>query len=297
MNRSVAGAMLAALLSLSAAAMAEPRCVADVRGHDVCVATPVSRVIALSPATTELVWSAGGEQYLRATVSGDYPAEVRKLPSVGDHNGLDLEAIVRLQPDMVVGWSSGNSSVAIERLERLGLTVWMTEPSSFADIATTLTGLGRLMATEDIAEPAAAQLQQGVDQLAAQYASKSPVSVFVQVWHQPLMTLNGDHWLSEVLSLCGGINIFAALPALVPRVSEEDVLRADPQVIISGAVGDDSSAGAAGLAIWQRFAHLQAVKHQHLVAIPSSMIHRPTSRLLTGAQRVCEAIDGARGEH
>ncbi|MFX5570762.1 hypothetical protein ABTD96_20785, partial [Acinetobacter baumannii] len=70
-------------------------------------------------------------------------------------------------------------------------------------------------------------------QLEAQYRGRAPVSVFYQIWSQPLMTLNGQHMVSSVLRLCGGRNIFADLPQLAPTVSVESVLAADPQVILT----------------------------------------------------------------
>jgi iron complex transport system substrate-binding protein len=93
-----------------------------------------------------------------------------------------------------------------------------------------------------------------------------------------------------VIDLCGGRNIFAGLPALVPRVSLEAVLAANPEAIVTAS---DRSAAEA-LANWSNWQQLRAVRDGNLVVIPSDDISRPTPRLLKGARRLCAQLDRIR---
>src|SRR5690606_24710281 len=98
---------------------------------------------------------------------------------------------------------------------------------------------------------------------------------------QPLMTVNGKHLISQALTLCGGENVFAALPNLAPSIGVESVLAADPEVIIaSGSTGDSP----AWLQDWRRWPQLTAVRNEQLVAIPPDIVQRPTPRFLDGVE-------------
>ena len=126
--------------------------------------------------------------------------------------------------------------------------------------------------------------------LQSDYASRSPVRVFYQVWHQPLMTFNRDHLIHEAITACGGVNVFAELPALTPTVSWEAAVQRNPQVIaMAGAASDHPDRGQ-----WPRFPQVDAVRHQRFVQIDGDLIGRMGPRFVQGARRLCEGIDTAR---
>jgi len=130
--------------------------VVDDAGVPVVLEKPAQRIVSLAPYITELLFAAGaGEVLLGVSDFSDYPEAARTLPRVGGGGGLDLEAIVALQPDLVVAWQSGNPATQIERLRLLGLNVFVSEPQQLADVPATLQRLGRLAATESVAAAAA----------------------------------------------------------------------------------------------------------------------------------------------
>ena len=127
--------------------------------------------------------------------------------------------------------------------------------------------------------------------LRKQYADKAPVRVFYQIWNEPLITLNGEHLVSDVIRLCGGRNVFADAIPLVPYVSIESVLATQPQVIV--ASGSDPQRPP-WLDMWQQWSSLQAVKEGHVYFIPPDLIQRHSLRILDGAEQLCGYLDGAR---
>ncbi|SOB95581.1 iron complex transport system substrate-binding protein [Alloalcanivorax xenomutans] len=282
--------VLIALLPL--AAMAAPRCVEDDVGREVCLERPAQRIVALSPGAVELLFSAGaGEQVVGAVSFSDEPPAARKVPRVGSYKRLDLEAILALKPDLVIAWRSGNPAAQIEQLERLGLTVYYSEPVRFEMIGTTLERFSRLAGTEQLGEPVAEQFRAGIDALRQRHGDAKPVTVFYQVWEEPLMTVNDRHLISEAIRLCGGVNVFGGLPALTPRIGREAVLGADPEVIIAGGMGEDNPAW---LDPWREFGSLTAVRRDNLFFVPPSTLQRPTPRMLEGTRRLCKHLEQAR---
>jgi iron complex transport system substrate-binding protein len=218
--------------------------VTDDSGATVTLPAPAQRVISLAPHVTELLYAAGGGAKMVGAVSySDYPAEAKQLPRVGDNKALDLERIVALKPDLIVVWRHGNAQRQLDRLREMHVPLFFSEPHHLDDIAVSLTKLGQLLGTSPTADAAAAAYRRDIAQLRTQYANRPPVSVFYQVWDQPLMTLNGEHMVSDVIALCGGHNVFAKLEPLVPTVSTEAVLAANPEAIFTAdQTGHDPAA-------------------------------------------------------
>jgi len=271
--------------------------VTDDTGATVTVAQPAQRVISLAPHVTEMIYAAGAGAKLVGAVSySDYPPEAKQVPRVGDNKSLDLERIVALKPDLIVVWRHGNAQRQLDRLRELHIPLYFNEPHHLDDVAVTVTKLGVLFGTSLVADAAARAYREDISRLRARYAARPVVSVFYQVWDEPLMTLNGDHMISDVISLCGGRNVFASLQPLVPTVSTEAVLAADPEVIVTAAVGATRpDRPLPSLEKWKAWPALTAVARGNLFAIDGDLINRPSVRLAVGAARLCKDLDVARG--
>lgn len=268
----------------------------DDTGATVSLAAPAQRVISLAPHVTELIYAAGGGAKLVGAVSySDYPPAAKQVPRVGDNKALDLERIVALKPDLIVVWRHGNAQAQLERLRELHIPLFFSEPHRLDDVAVTLIRLGTLLGTSDTADAAASAYREDIARLRARYATRPPVSVFYQVWDQPLMTLNGTHMVSDVISLCGGRNVFAKLEPLVPTVSTEAVLAANPEAIVTASAGaTQPDALLAKLDAWRAWPSLTAVARNNLFAIDGDLIDRPAPRIAQGAAQLCEDLEVAR---
>lgn len=283
-------AFVGALLAIAPASAAVS--VTDASGHTVTLAEPARRVVSLAPHLTELLFAVGaGERIVGASSFSDYPAAAREIPRVGDYRGVDYERLLALRPDLVVAWRSGNGAATIERLRELGLTVYVSEPRELQDIAAELERLGRLTGRPAAGARAAIAFRERRTALAGRYAGRSPVTVFYEIWHDPLITVNGEHLISEVIRLCGGRNAFADLAALAPRVGLEAVLAADPEVIVAGG-GDGGRPG--WLDDWRRWPSLAAVARGNLFFVPPDLMQRHTPRILDAAAILCRDLDEAR---
>jgi iron complex transport system substrate-binding protein len=270
--------------------------VTDDSGATVTLAAPAQRVISLAPHVTELIYAAGGGSRLVGAVSySDYPPEAKQIPRVGDNKALDLERIAALKPDLIVVWRHGNAQAQLEHLRALHIPLFFSEPHQLDDVAQTLIKLGTLLGTSNIADAAASRYRQDIAGLRARYANRPSVSVFYQVWDQPLMTLNGTHMVSDVITLCGGRNVFAKLEPLVPTVSTEAVLAANPEAIFTASAGATKpDKPLPQLDRWRAWPSLTAVARNNLFAIDGDLIDRPTPRIAQGAAQLCEDLEMAR---
>lgn len=267
-------------------------CVTDAAHHRVCLPAPAQRIVALSPGAVELLYAAGaGRQLVAAVAFSDYPPPAQSLPSVGTSDRLDLEALLALEPDLVVAWGSGNPAEQVARLIQLGIPVVTLEPRDFDSVAVSLEQLGRLAGSAAQGAQAARSFRSGIARLAARYQDAAPVSVFFQVWDKPLMTVNDDQLIGKVIQLCGGRNAFGDLQRLVPRISTASVIKADPEVMVTGGQAGERERA---FAQWRQFPSLTAVRRDNLFVIPADLITRPTPRLLSGARMLCEHLQTAR---
>jgi len=275
----------------AASAPAQVR-VLDVDGRAVALAAPARRVISLAPHLTELMFAIGAGDRVVGTVEyADFPEAARRVPRVGDSALLDLERIVALQPDLLLVWRHGNSPQQLQRLAALKLPTYTSEARTLADIARTLRDLGTLAGVPDQAGQRAASFEANVSALRARYADRRRIDVFYQIWSQPLITVNGEHLISQVLELCGARNVFAAERLLTPTVTEEAVLLADPDAIVAGW---SDSFGQAPLDRWRRLRALRAARQGHLVQVDPDLLHRQSDRVVLGARELCDKLDAVR---
>ena len=261
----------------------------DDTGQAVTLAQPARRIVSLAPHATESLYAIGAGTLLVGTTDfSDWPAEARRLPRVGGYAGVSVEKVLALRPDLVVGWASGNAPREIARLRALGVPVFLSEPSSLEQVASTFERLGVLTARQAAGRREAAGFRQAVASARQAHAGLPVLDVFVQVSETPLLTVNGRQFLSALLEVCGGRNLFAGLPQLVPQVSPEAVLAARPQVmLVPGPVSR--------LERWRRWPQIPAVATGQLHGLPQDWVSRPGPRLVRGMDAVCQALDQARG--
>lgn len=253
---------------------------------------PPPRIVSLSPHITELLFAAGaGGRIVGVDDLSDYPPAAAAIAHVGEVSALDIEALLKLKPTLVILWDSGTPERRKAELERLNLRLYATEQRHLDDIGSSLIEFGRLAGTLPVAEAAARQYRDDLQRLRLQYAARPKLSVFYQVWDRPLYTLSGKQVLSEMLTLCGGENLFADLSALAPAVDREAVLERNPDVIIIGASGAD---GARQVRDWDRFPALNAVQAHRVYTVDPSLTSRMSPRILDGVQAICGLLDQAR---
>ena len=259
--------------------------ITDDRGQQLQLAQPAKRIISLAPHLTELVFAAGaGKQLIAVSSYSDHPPQALKLPIVANHNSIDIERIIQLQPDLILAWLPGNPKPALQQLERLKIPIYVNSPKQILDIAKTIENIGKLTGTEPQATQRANQFKQHYQQLKQKYNSDKPITAFIQIWPHPLMTMNGKSLLSQAITLCGGKNIFSRLTGIAPQVSREAVIAADPEIII--LFDNDKS--------WEKYPSLNAIRHHHVYRLNPDLLSRFGPRFLQGADELCQFVKEAK---
>jgi iron complex transport system substrate-binding protein len=247
------------------------------------------RIVSLAPHITELLFAAGaGAQVVGATEYSDFPEAARAVPRIGNAFRFDYERIVALRPAFAVAWRSGTPAQAVARLEALGVRVVALPVQSLDDIGAALEELGRLAGTGRQASEAAERFRRELAAIAASYAGRAPVRVFVELDHQPLFTVTGRHLISEMVTLCGGVNVFASLPGLAPSVDLEAVVAAAPEAILYTGPDVDPARE------WRGRVEIPAVRRGEVLRMPADLVSRATPRAAAGTRAICEAIEGVR---
>jgi iron complex transport system substrate-binding protein len=266
--------------------------VVDDRGATVRLAQPAKHIVSLAPHITETLFAAGAGERIVGTVDySDYPEAAKKLPRVGGYSRFDLEAVVALKPDLIVSFYSGNAPAHIEKLRGLGFPIYISQPNRIADVASEIERLGVLSGTSAVANVAAGQFRERLAGLQKRYAGLPAVRTFYQIWKQPLMTIGGKQIISDVVHLCGGENVFAALPTMAPTVTVEAVIAANPEAIVASGMGESRPEW---LDDWKRWASITAVARDNLFFVQPELIQRHTPRLLDGAERLCQHLETTR---
>lgn len=283
--------LLIGLLILALPASANPTCVHDDTNQTVC-AQQAQRVLVLAPHLTEIVDFVGGmSKVVAVDGSSNFPESVNTLPKLGNPWMLGAESILARKPDLVLVWQSGISMEVVAQLRKAGVPVFVSEPKKIEQVASTMRRLSALLGTEQRSASRIDDWLQQFKSLRAEYGGRSIVPVFYQVWSQPLMTLGGQHAVSEVIELCGGRNIFVDLPNLAAQVSVEGVLKRKPEVLLaSGSERDHQSF----VMQWASWPQMPAVKRNQVYTVPNDILVRNGPRLIGAAKLVCAHIEQAR---
>lgn len=249
-----------------------------------------TRLVTLSPHLAELVYAVGaGDQLVGVSAYTDYPAAAASLPVVGDAFNLDQEQLTILEPDLLLAWDTGTPLHIVDELRKKGFRVEIITTTTLADVSVALRRIGRLTAREGHARKVAALFDDGLRSLASRAEGAAPISVFYQIDARPLYTVNGGHYVSGLVALCGGENIFADLGGLAPLVSVESVLERNPEVVMAS-----SDAGPEAFAEWRRWPDLAATRYDNFFFMPADETGRATPRLLTAAKAFCSALEESR---
>src|SRR6266705_1494749 len=260
--------------------------VTDDRGVTIVLERPASRIVTLAPHLAEIAFAAGaGASLVGVSSFSNHPREARLLPVVASNSSIDLERLIALKPQLVLAWQSGNSPLQVARLEQLGYRVIVSEVRRLADIPRIIRLVGTIAGREAVADARAGRFERAIEDLRRQRANEPGVPVFVEIWHRPMLTVNGGHLISDAIRVCGGRNVFADAKVLVPLVSREQLLGARPQAIITGGFGSEK------LQDWSSLKSVPAIRRGRIYVIDSELRQGQGPRVIEGIRAVCRQLE------
>ncbi len=262
--------------------------VVDDAGRTVTLAKPAERIISLVPAATETLVALGGADLLVGRTDFDDP-ELDHLPSVGQGLTPSVEVLSSLRPDLVVAWEEAGTARVRLQLESLGIAVFAVATQDTAGVFANVERLGRLTARDDEAAGVAVEMRYELEQVRASVEGRKRPTVLYLIGVDPPMIAGPGTFISEVIGIVGGENVFADATAIWPQVSLEEILRRKPDIVIlpadgAGSMSVDRLTATPG---WRELATSGATRFH---ALPPDVLHRPGPSIVAAARQLRGAI-------
>jgi iron complex transport system substrate-binding protein len=273
---------------------AYPQTHIDAFGREVTIATKPKAIVSLTPSVTEMLFVIGaGPQVVGRTDFDNYPPEVESLPSIGGitTKTMSFEMILDLEPDLVVAGSTSQAEV-VTMLGEVGITTFTLAPDSFADIKAGILTMGDITGNVAGAQAVVADMEMRAAALAEKIDTipmRERVTVFYEVWHEPLMTTTDASFIGELLTLAGGVNIFADLEEAWPTVSAEQIIESDPQAIIGPSMHIDQLT-AEVIGARPGWESLTAVQNNAIYIVDGDIISRPGPRVIDALEELAAKL-------
>jgi iron complex transport system substrate-binding protein len=275
------------VLGAAAGTFAQPLAAKDDWGRELVFKQAPSRIISLSAHLTELAAEVGLDSFL---VGVDLHSVADKsLPRLSAYPQVSVEAVMQLKPDLVLVWGAGLKKITVDRLEGLGVRVFVSEPKKLSDIVTTIERLAALTNRSAAVAKRLAQLNTTMDLIRTETkkqlslsTSSTAVPVFVQVWQQPLMTLGLKTFLGDALLYCGVRAVLAPNTESAGPVNPEAVLNANIKAVVSSDIDQAK-------AYWKQRANRQSATW-NFIALPDSILSRPSAKLIDALPVLCKRV-------
>lgn len=267
------------------------------------LAAPPARIVSTAPSLTETLFALGlGNRVVGVTEFCRYPPEAAARPKIGTFIEPNLERILALKPDLVL--VVRNPVQLAENLQRLGLRAVEIPQETVAEVIASIREIGRLTGAEAQARLVASRVEAELDAVRRRAAGLPRKRVLFLIGRSPgtlqgMVGVGGGNFLDELIRLAGGENVLASSPIPYPRVSMEQILAADPDVILDMGdfahhEGRPMESGREFLQLWSAYPMLRAVRQGAVRQVDSEVLIRPGPRVGEAARRLLKLIHGVR---
>lgn len=257
----------------------------DDYGTTIAAAAPARRIVSLNPTTTEILFALGeGGRVIGRSRWDQWPEAARDVPALGDAIRPSVEQVLAARPDLVLLYASGDNRAAATAITSAGIPVVALRVDRIADFERCVRILGALTGRRDVAQVAIDSVRRTLAGVRQATQQVQRMSVFLHVWDNPLMAIGGGSFMSELVEIAGGHNVYADLPEPSPQVSFEDLVRRDPDAILAGPLE------VVRLNADARWRSLRAVREGRVLAYDTSLVARPSMRLGEAARSLARLL-------
>jgi iron complex transport system substrate-binding protein len=262
----------------------------DSLDREVFLKAPPQRIVPLAPSITEILYYLGlGGRVIGVTQYSYFPPEAAKKPKVGSYINLNVEKIISLAPDLVIGTVDGNQPAVVRLLEEAGVSVFLVNPRHVSKVIETIAIIGSVCGVALQGDRAANRLKARMDRVLAKVMGRERPLVFLQINIKPIMTVNQNTFHHDLIRLAGGMNMTAHEPITYPRFSLEEVIRRKPEVILVSSMERGGRFEKARQA-WMTWPSIPAVKNGRVHLIDSDLIDRPSPRIIQGLEDMARLL-------
>jgi iron complex transport system substrate-binding protein len=281
-------------------AVAGPITVVDDVGRNVTITSyPPERIVSLAPSCTEILFALGlGNKVVGVDEYSDYPPEVVErvkagnLTVVGSFAEISLETVVGLHPDLILA-TGGVQRTIVENLEGLGQTVVVLYPKRLSGVLADISLVGKVTGQVDEAEAVVADMQKKAQEIADKTKNAPRPRVYVECFFNGgYWSFGSDSYVDELISMAGGINVFAGFPGGHLSTSTEEVVKANPEIIIISKGAMAISCGLTPETIKTRpgWSQISAVQNNQIYEVEESIMVRGGPRLINALEQLAKVI-------
>ena len=256
-------------------------------------AAPPQRIVSTAPSITEILFALGlGDRVAGATTFCNYPEQAKRLPKIGTYIQPNLEVIVSLRPDLVI--IENNPIRLREKLERLGLRVMELEHKSVSDIHGSIERIGQAAGVAARAEAVNLLIRTQLEEIRRRTAHLPKTRMLFLVGRTPnalegLIAVGSASYLNELIAIAGGENIFRGAVTAYPKVSLEEILARNPDVIVdmgemARTAGVTDADKRRVVELWNRYPSIAAVRHARVFAVAADIYVVPGPRMVEAAR-------------
>ena len=277
-------------LLLNIPAGGEENFVTDEGGRRVRPPDSPKRIVSLAPNITEILFALGlGKEIAGVTNFCDYPEGALSKTRIGGFVNPDIEKIVSLKPDLIIGTRDGNRAGAIESLNELGFSVYLVDPKGFDGVVSTIRNIGEIAGRRDQSREIAKNMMKKKEDAARLTRSLSHPRVFFQVGNAPIITVGKGTLADDLIRLAGGRSISENESASYPLYSVETIIAKAPEIIIMTSM--EGERGYTNLVKkWQRWKSIPAVRRGAIHVLDSNLVDRPSPRIVDGLEALLRII-------
>ena len=262
-----------------------PAAVLDDFGDTIAGGAPASRIVSLNPVATEVLFAMGaGSRVVGRTHWDLYPEAARAVADLGDGMQPNVEAVLGARPDLVVLYAGNANRGAAERLRRAGIATLSIRTDHVADFRRAVRLLSRIAGDTEAGNLLADSVERSLRAVAARPRPATPPTVFWVMWETPLYTIGGGSYLTELVQAAGARNVFGDLPAASPQVTMEELVRRNPDYVLTAPSG---AALIRGGAAWRA---VPAVRAGRILIVDTTLVGRPGVRLGEAARHLRSLI-------
>jgi iron complex transport system substrate-binding protein len=266
-----------------------PRTFVDDLGRKIFLAKEPKRVVSLAPSITEILYAIGlNDEIVGVTEFCDYPPAARLKAKIG-YAQPNIEAIITLEPDLVLAPRAFLRADLLAKLEQLKVTTFVVDPESFEEIPSRIQTVGRILNRSAAADGVAMAMRQRIAAIRSKMEAVARVRVLYVLNSQPLITVGPGSYIHQVINVAGGSNIASQATVPYPHLNMEAVLKEDPEIIIF-PIGKAEGISLTEQQEWLRWTSLSAVKQGRLHQISADILNRPGPRIVEGLETLARII-------
>ena len=260
--------------------------VQDEIGRKLTISNIPRRIVSLAPGVTETLYALNlGDKIVGVTSFCNWPAEAKQKQQIGGFINPSIEKIISLKPDLIIATADGNRKDTILQLERVGLVVYVTNPTDIKEILASILHIGEITSEEKNAGALVGRLQKRLNNVTKQIQGKIKPRIFFQIGFEPVITTGKGTLINETIELAGGINIAGLDTARYPRYSAEGIMAGIPDIILFAPMANDREFAAAKT-LWQQFREIPAVKNNKIYPIETDLISRASPRIIDAIEKM-----------